>query len=283
MDNNTNYYRSDLKDFFYKNKVLSGVGNLLFWLFIIIAIRSIDSYEWGGGTNPIVFLILALFSAIGCEIASALMNYTKTVPGWLQYITGDKQMLHDRGIKMLSLDPEQIKEIDPIAVSGPDMDGDAHMDRMYSQKKGTRKGLVKALRFIPFAYGIYMLATMNAYVPQLVLKWDFDGKVKYSLVKMSFFYFSSEQMYVYEVYYDIVSQHIYQEDTKDFFYKDIDCVEAETFLCSVGIGKSERIKQFDAFETTVYSGTKMHAISDEDQTILTQVAGMRNLIREKKN
>lgn len=283
MNPNMVYFRPDLKDFFYKNKALSAIGNLLFWLFMFIFFGTVMSYSYYGSTNPMIFLVLAIVSAIICEIASSVSNYSKSVPNWLQYMNDDKQKYHDRGIQMLGLDGEQINEIDPIAVSGPDLDGDAHMERMFSENKTLKKAALNWLRVIPFVYGIYLLVTLNNYRPQLILKWDFDGKVKYSLVKMSFFYFSSDQMYVYEVYYDVVSQRIYQEDTKDFFYKDIDCVQAETFLRSVGIGRSERIKQFDGFATTVYSGTIMDAISDEDETILNQVDGMRSLIREKKN
>ena len=217
----------------------------------------------------------------GCMIVKALVRAGKTCPNWQSYVISDMQQHQQRGIGLLGVDPEQIRLIDPIYVTGPFLDcGNIVTIR---EQGAAKKFLNRLFQILPFAYGIYLLVNQQYYIPELIFRMDGEN-ARYSMITQHFFYFSEEQIFVYEVKYDLVNGRIYEENTYDYFYRDVDCIETGSTLREIREGSKIHTKSYEHFRIVVYSGTQTFAVTDGQEGILqNQVAAMRALLREKKN
>lgn len=263
--------RNDAKEFFYGSVWPSVICNLGTWLCILLGFFNEKMFVGAG----VVFISAQIYKLVDRRL--------KSCPNWNTYVSQDLARHADRAIEKLGIDASQVSMIDPIRVYGPYQD----FDNLVTT--ATSKGIVallKALfRFLfmltPF-YGIKLALDRNFYRPELVMRYE-GGQVKYSMVTQHIFFFSEEQVLVYEVKYDLVNGLIYEENTYDYFYRDIDCIETGSKLEEVRYNKKTLYESFEYFRVIVYSGTGTYAITDGQAGVLeNQVMAMRALIRERK-
>lgn len=136
------------------------------------------------------------------------------------------------------------------------------------------------------------IKNLEKFYPNAMTKLGSDEKVRVSLPTVTVYMFSSEQLYVYTQYIDIVTGKIFFEGIREFFYEDV-----------VGVTSGQEIKKIfkrygflglllknidymvEGITVVTKGGTYSEAyITDLGNSLLdTQFMGMRNLIRQKKN
>lgn len=236
-----------------------------------------------------LFITLPALCLLVAAIWKLKERFAPDVEGEKQYENQLEQDMTDfavRALEKLGLVSEQVSMIEPIKVRGPyydytEYDVDKH-------KSSTIQKLLSSIKilccFIYLPYiGIKMLMNKSYYTPQLIFRYGTDEQVRYSMVQINIFIFSENQIYVYTGSYDICSGEIYEENTAEYFYQDVDCVITGSKVEKVVSNKKVENKYFEYFKLIVTSGTSTSAIADGQVSILnTQIRGMRELIRSKK-
>lgn len=208
-----------------------------------------------------IVLNIWFFSVIGSialGIYQANSNNVYAEQQYDSYVAQDLKDFQEKAMERLGIIQEQVELIDPIKGSGPFFD--------YEQLDEKKNNI------------------SNIYhpTPRLIFKIGSDNRVRYSLIQATIFFFSDEQIYVYQVDYDVCSSKIFGDRTYEYFYRDIDCVVTGKRTEKVSQKKSVE-KEYEYFSVVVTSGTTSKAICDSDESILDhQVMAMRELIRNKK-
>lgn len=229
----------------------------------------------------------------------------------------DWEAFSQMALQKLGIVSEQISLIQPIKVSGPYDDFEEQRKKrkintlisgvitlavifLFFQLIATigisTLGLLFAFSAVGDSNGVLILSLaalaaiiawavikVNVYNPRMIFKYGADEKFRYSMVRAHIFLFSENQVYVYRVSYDICTGNIYEEATFEYFYQDIDCVATGVEHRRIQHRKKQIEKTFEYFRLIVTSGTETSAFADCENSILeTQIMGMRNLLREKK-
>lgn len=263
--------RSDVKEFFYGSVWPSVICNLGTWFFIILSLFSEK------------MLIVACIVFIGAQIYKLIDRLLKSCPNWNNYVAEDIERHTARAVQKLGIDASQVSMIAPIRVYGPYQD----FSRLVTTVQGRGivaflKALFRPLFMVTPFYGIKLIMDRNFYRPEFIMRYESE-QVKYSMVTQHIFFFTEEQVLVYEVKYDLVNGLIYEENTYDYFYRDIDCIETGAKTEEVRYKKKTLYKPFEYFKVIVYSGTGTYAITDGQAGVLEyQVMAMRALVRERK-
>src|SRR5574344_2167418 len=152
-------FRQDVKDYFYGSVWADAAASIGTWFFILMGVfKSVNMYA------------VAVLWVAGCMIVKALVRAGKTCPNWQSYVISDMQQHQQRGIGLLGVDPEQIRLIDPINVTGPFLDcGNIVTIR---EQGAAKKFLNRLFQILPFAYGIYLLVNQQYYIPELIFRMD---------------------------------------------------------------------------------------------------------------
>lgn len=212
-----------------------------------------------------------------------------------QFLSEDLKCIEKIALRKLGLVSEQVSMIAPISVTGP-----GHYNAVIDEGPITTrfvKNIMKLIssmlllvfkiiyKVISFIFKVIRILCghKKEYVPVLKYKNGTDDKLRYSLVQAHLFFFSENQVYVYEANYDICSGEVFSEVTSEYFYRDIDCVITGEKIEKVFTGNKVIDKRYEFFKVVVTSGTSTYALADCPVSILeTQVMGMRELIRNKK-
>lgn len=174
-----------------------------------------------------------------------------------EYVKQDMENFKSQALQRLGIIEEEISIAQPISGVGPWFD---YVDE-------TPQNNIKTL-----------------YQPMGVLKFKLgaDSKARYTMLQATIFFFSEEQIYVYQIDYDICSSKIFGDRTFEYFYRDIDCVVTGKRTETVDRKRNTK-KEYEYFSVIVTSGTSTKAVSDNEESILeNQVMAMRSLIRNKK-
>lgn len=179
----------------------------------------------------------------------------------------DMQDVIKRGLDKLNLTEEQVELVEPVSMYGPFFNFFEHV------KDGYKKiGLFKMLKIILFSY-----------LPMYIERVGSDGLLRYSALEVTVFYFTETQIHSYACRYDMCSGEIWSEDTREFFYQDVDCVEKGSITKRITHNKKIINKIYEHFTVVVMSGSATSACIDVGkQSINEQIDGMRSLIRSKK-
>lgn len=238
---------------------------------------------------PLAAIIIILLALLAALIWALIERFAPNQTAERQYdhqLELDIEQLRSRALEKLGLVSEQISMIEPIRVRGPYYDF-----HLYSQKNKNRSKILSFLFlilkiyfwyiYLPFI-GIRAVVTKKRYRPRLIFRYGSDYDTRYSMVEVNIFLFSENQVYVYTCSYDMCFGEIYEEKTAEYFYQDIDCVITGARVEKI-LSKKEMVsKTFEYFKLIVTSGTSTSAIADGASILNTQVRGMRELIRSKK-
>lgn len=246
-----NKERKDMKVYFYGNigpLLMMILGPILGIIFIVN-----KSYNFG-----FFVFIASIPGAIVWKNYQLTASNAAAEEKYDTYVKEDIEDFKKRAIERLGIIQEEISIINPIEGIGPLLD--------YKPQQ------VQGNVFNLFAHNLH----------DLRFKVGVDKKIRYTLLQATVFFFSEEQIYVYQVDYDICSGEIFGDRTYEYFYRDIDCVITGKQLENIN-RKKDISKEYEYFSVIVTSGTSTKAISDTDKSILdNQVMGMRVLIRNKK-
>lgn len=229
-----------------------------------------------------VFPLLCLLAAAIWALKEKFMPDVKGEAAFDTQLNADITDLSVRALDKLGLVSEQVSMIEPIKVRGPYYD---YTELHIATKQSFIKLFLKiAFWWIYIIYiGVKLIKDSKRYRPRLIFRYGWDEQTRYSMVQVNMFIFSETQVYVYTCSYDICSGEIFEENTSEYFYQDIDCVITGSKLEKIVSKKKVVNKYFEYFKVIVTSGTSTSAIADGTVSILnTQVKGMRELIRNKK-
>lgn len=262
-----------------------------------------------------IFLVLLLIGEAAGVIWRFIERYAMNGMLEAQYdrcLEADWEDFSQMALQKLGIVSEQISLIQPIKVSGP---YDDFEEQRKKRKANALISGVATLVMIAFLFNLivviggkhafsavgdstgalllilallgaiiaWAVIKVNVYNPRMIFKYGADEKFRYSMVRAHIFLFSENQVYVYRVSYDICTGNIYEEATFEYFYQDIDCVVTGVEHRRIQHRKKQIEKTFEYFRLIVTSGTETSAFADCENSILeTQIMGMRNLLREKK-
>jgi hypothetical protein len=179
----------------------------------------------------------------------------------------------ERALKKLNILEDQVSDVDPVVVSG----------------RGTEPASSGLVIKTSFLKKLFKRKKKNEDVedPIYRVKIGSDDKFRCSLVSISVFMFGEKQLYIYFSQVDLATGLVYSEGTHEYFYSDIN---AMSFYQD-----KEKIFNFKKkkFERILFECVKIFASgcsytatlsTDLDNSIIErEFAGMRNLIRDRKN
>ncbi len=146
-----------------------------------------------------------------------------------------------KALEKLGLDEDQVREIDPI-----------HFE------------------------GYYFTEQRGASAPTHC-KIGADGKPRSTAYQVSWLFFSSEQVYLYQ-YTQHFNKYVKDEHTEEFFYKDI--TNFSTGSHNLELGKM--VIPYTDFALVV-PGEKLYCALDKLEQYESSIQGMKAKLREKKN
>ena len=250
-----NNERKDLRKYFY--------GSI--WPYLLIALAIPAGILFGVMLRN-VGLILFIVAAMAVAGMIGIYLWRQPNPAleakYDEYLKEDVEKFLKQGYEKLGVDNDSASIIEPIKVTG------AYVDYVPSTTTNKNKGLLSQIADT----GI-----------RLVMRIGADDEVRANLIQATMYYFTEEQVLCYQVNYDICSGTFFGDATAEYFYRDIDCVQTGEISRSFIAKKKVIEKRLEYFSVVVGSGTYTRALSDLRAHILdTQVKGMRNLIRSKK-
>lgn len=208
---------------------------------------------------------ILFFAAIGLSI-------------YIQIIGGGKNAVDDateksiiklkaRARQKFNVDIDQIKEIDPIIVSGAGAPSSLVMGVTTS-----------AIRYVGLFSRLYSKDPVPAY------KVGHDGIPRYLLLQTTVYAFTDTQLLVYSGNIDISTGIIYDETVSEIFYSDINSITQQDVLKKFVIGLFKRKYYTQKYLQLDVCGCAKTASFDERfaQNADTSLAGMESFIREKK-
>ena len=249
-----NNVRTELKKYFYGPiwPYIVGVSSIFVGLFVGVSARSISLIFF-------IWIIMLGASAVGLYLWK---QPNPTVEAqYDQYLQEDMEKFLQQGYEKLGVDNDSTSLIEPIKVSGAYFD---YVAPVSERRKG-------------------FFAQLASPLIRLIMRVGADDEIRSNLIQVTLYYFTEEQVLCYQVNYDICYGTFFGDATAEYFYRDIDCVQTGEISRSFVAKKRIIEKRLEYFSVVVGAGTSTRAVSDLRAHILdTQVKGMRNLIRSKK-
>ncbi len=172
-----------------------------------------------------------------------------------------------RGLQALGLDVEQIALVEPLKLVGPDYD-------MKEQQLKRWASLWRKIR------------RFFIYEGRLVVKQGADGKVRYSCASQNIWYFSENQLYRYEINYDLCTGQIRAESTCENFYQNISYIATKEKVVKIRKYFTLIPQVYQSFIVETKSGNSMSAVVDSgfvrNEEITSTIKAMESLARDKK-
>lgn len=216
-----------------------------------------------------VLIIWAIIFIIAIP-AIWLKDDTEAIKAIDNYIKNDLEFFENYALQKLCLVKEQVNLCSALKVTGP------YHKKYEQQVSGISKRFISKITF-------RWIIDLLRYIPRQIYKLGSDNKVRYSLVKASIFLYSEDQIYVYTINYDLCTGKIYEEESKEYFYKNVDCIVSGEKIEKIIDKDKVYNKRFEYFKIVMSSGESNYAIIDQDSGNLEeQITAMRNLIRDKK-
>nr|MCR5032916.1 hypothetical protein [Lachnospiraceae bacterium] len=185
----------------------------------------------------------------------------------------ERENLRKRAIEKLGVDDSQVSLIEPVVLDGFGVAPDSSLDTgngKWSKSRKTRKGI------------------RGAYDPVEAYRFDSKGKLHSLLLQVTYFFFTENQLLIYSGNVDISTGKIYDETLKDIFYQDIGEISTNQKLWKLfdATKKKFQYKVSEELLLMVQGSPRVFSINKADvkaSTVDNQIAGMKALVREKKN
>lgn len=247
--------RKVLKSYFYGNRWPQIIMLLALPVTIFLGASTRDF-----GNSSSVFVLMVIIASVWYCIDKFTVSNPKAEELYDSLVKVDVEKFRPISMEKLGLLEENIQKADPINVYGAYLDYDPTIHEI---KQNFFEKLFNPL-------------------PRLILKVGADNKIRSSLVQITMFYFSKDQIFVYQVDYDICSGDFLEDSTSEYFYTDIDCIRTGERLVTEKKKREIVKKKYEYFQVIVTSGTSTYAISEEP-ILEHEVMGMRQLVRDCKN
>ena len=248
-------------------------------------------FEGKKQTGPIILMILGVFTLaivigifllIGGLVWFLINKFSADLSGEAEV---DKAAQHEidrvkaRAMKKLNLIDEQVQNVAPVVVSGCASEPETTALRMNTTLLNK---LFKAVKI-----KIFKKKDDIEDDPLLMKRIGSDNRLRYSLLSVSVFMFGESQLFIYYCDIDLCTGLVYREGTHEYFYSDINAISFAQ--------EKEKIYNFKKkkYQRVLFECVKIFAngchhtaalAADGDRSVIEQeFAGMRNLIRERKN
>lgn len=184
-----------------------------------------------------------------------------------------------RAMRKLNVVDEQVQDVAPVVVSGRGTEPESTAIR---KNVSLLSKLVKA-----FKIKVFKKKDDIEDDPEYMVRIGSDNRFRCSLLSISVFLFGQSQLYIYYCDIDLCTGLVYREGTHEYFYSDINAI---SFL-----QEKEKVYNFKKkkYQRILFECVKIYAsgchhtaalAADGDRSVIEQeFAGMRTLIRERKN
>lgn len=243
--------RKNLSRYFY-GTTLPGIFLVLGSCFFVINILIQNS---AASMALRIITIICLVAAIAAELVNIFGFRAGMEFIYDRAIAADLQALGDRAYEFLHLDSEQTKDVNSVFLTGPCFEEVPHLGRK----------------------------SYFHYWPRQIYRFGMDGRLRYSVVKTVAYYFTKNQLLVYNEIYDPVTGHIYDRYSKDYFYEDINSAHVGNEVKSVGYGKNCHKQSYITFSVESRSGNIEMGIAEMNNQVSESLRGMSFLVRERKS
>lgn len=262
-----NIERSLVKRYFVGKKQIGPIITMIIGLITLIVGANSGGFAAGLGIAAIIAgVIWFLFNKFAVDTrAEAEVDKARAL---------EISLAKQRAYQKLNIIDEQVKQVEPVVVSGRGFEPESPTTQILNVSKGI--------------FGFFKKRLINkSDDPILMDRIGSDNTYRSSLISVTVFMFGDQQLYIYYSYVDLTTGLVYSEGTHEFFYSDI---------CSLSFMQDRekvfnlRTKKYERylFECVkVYSSGSnytAHLSTDIDKSIIeSQFAGMRSLIRDRKN
>lgn len=173
----------------------------------------------------------------------------------------------EKGLNMLGLVPEEVALVEPLKLVGPD-------DVMRESKLS---GIALFLRKIVRVF---------VYQGRLIIKQGADGKSRYSCASQNIWYFSENQLCLYEISYDLCTGAIRHESTCEVFYQDLANISTHDKVIYVKKYFKRIPRVYQDFTVTTNSGEVLSGAVDSgyvrSEEVIQKIKAMEHLARDRK-
>ncbi len=265
---------------------INPIGLVLVAIGVVLALVGLRIYEhlyrinefWAWYLDTHMYVLISIqrglalvFVLAGC--IACLFRGKAGEQAVLQAEAIEKENLKKRAIEKLGVDQSQISLIDPIVLDGFGAAPDSSLDTgngKWSKSRKTRKGI------------------RGAYDPVETYRFDSQGKLHALLLQETCFFFTETQLLVYTGNVDISTGKIYDETLMDIFYQDIGEISTNQKLWKLFDSNKKKFqyKIAEQLMLMVQGSPRVFSINKADvkaSTVDNQIAGMKALVREKKN
>lgn len=185
-----------------------------------------------------------------------------------------------RAMRKLNIVDEQVQDVAPVVVSGRGTEPETTALR---KNIGVLAKLGKVFKL----KGFKKKKDEIEEDPEYRVRIGSDNKFRCSLLSISVFLFGQSQLYIYYCDIDLCTGLVYREGTHEYFYCDINAISFAQ--------EKEKIYNFKKkkYQRVLFECVKIFAsgchhtaalAADGDRSVIDQeFAGMRTLIRERKN
>lgn len=221
--------------------------------------------------------IIGIFLLIGGIVWFCINKFGADLAGEADVdkaLAAEVQMVKDKALQKANIIGDQIESVEPVVVYGRGFEPDSPTSKAIAET-GKYASVLKRS----------MVKTSDD--PVYMSRIGSDGKLRYSLVRITMFMFGEKQLYIYYANVDLTTGLVYSEGTHEYFYSDINAVSFEQAREKVLNLKTKKYER-RLFESIVVYSSGCHYSASlstdlERSVIETEFTGMRNLIRERKN
>lgn len=184
------------------------------------------------------------------------------------------EMVKNNALNKANIISDQIENVEPVIVYG----------RGFEPVSPTSKAIAETGNYASI---LKRSMVKNSDDPVYMSRIGSDGKLRYSLVRVTMFMFGEKQLYIYYANVDLTTGLVYSEGTHEYFYTDINAVSFEQDREKVFNLKTKKYERRLFEKIVVYSSGCSYSASlstDINRSVIeSEFTGMRNLIRDRKN
>ena len=214
---------------------------------------------------------------IGIKIASVVKSSSGDEIIYDRIFSNDIEFLKDRAVNVMGFVSEELSMIPPIITHGYARESDAV--KKSAELEEEKRSLFQKLLEIK-----NLFTKDKEYISHAVFLKGHDERIRASLISVTMFSFTEQQLVTYVCDYDIALGIILKEYVHEIFYRDVESVVygIETWHVPTNDGSIARIP-LSWTRITVSSGKNIVAsMYGENDMLENQVTAMKNLIRNKK-
>lgn len=258
---------------FWVRRYFFGFSDLILISFILMIIFA----GFGGGLRKILAVLfgIVLIGAIGLDIYFRVIGMGKVQVDDAAH--NAIAILKKRAHTKFNVDIDQIREIDPIVISGAGKTPEFFLS-------GSLNGAVNPIAGL-FKFFVNKFTRFYTNDPVEGRRIGADGIPRYLLVQTTMYAFTDSQVLVYSGNMDIASGLIYEESVAEVYYNDINCVTQleliEKFKAGIFKKKYYSVKYL---QLDVNGISKLASFDSRlAPNVEKSLTGMGSYIREKKS